>query len=140
MIAMSDALSMCCWLANFLKRQGYKDMILPRCWEDNSAAINLWKKGYSTSKNTKHIDGRYFFAHDLQDRKLVEIRHISSRDQLADMHTKGVANQEQFDHNKNSVFNSASQMGDADNPIIHPTLEPYVQPEGEGPWGMPSSD
>jgi hypothetical protein len=75
-IGMSDASSMIQWARQFLQEQGYANIAPAHCWEDNMSALDLWKKGYSTAKETKHIETRHFYMSDLVKRGIIILEHI----------------------------------------------------------------
>ena len=61
---MNDAMYLIMWVRNFLEAQGYtvRDNIV---YQDNQSAMLLEKNGRkSSTKNTRHMDIRYFFITD----------------------------------------------------------------------------
>ena len=54
---------------------------------DNESAINLANNPVSHSR-TKHIDIRYHFLRDYEAKGDIEIRHVGTEKQLADIFTK----------------------------------------------------
>jgi len=54
---------------------------------DNMSAINISKNHVQHSR-MKHIDIRHHFIRELIENKIVEISHVSSEKQLADIFTK----------------------------------------------------
>jgi len=54
---------------------------------DNMSAINISKNLVQHSR-IKHIDIRHHFIRELVENKIVEISHVSSEKQLADIFTK----------------------------------------------------
>jgi len=76
------------WTRNFLNSQGYtvNDYIL---YQDNKSAILLEKNGrLSSSKQTKHIDVRYFFVSDRIKRGEVKPVWCKTDEMIADFMTK----------------------------------------------------
>ena len=56
---------------------------------DNLNAINISKNPIQHSR-TKHIDIRNHYIWNLVEDKIIDLRHISTEDQLADIFTKGL--------------------------------------------------
>jgi hypothetical protein len=56
---------------------------------DNSSSIKLSKNPVMHGR-CKHIDVRYHFLRDLTKDKVIELKHCSSQDQLADVLTKSL--------------------------------------------------
>lgn len=54
---------------------------------DNTSAIALMKKGIF-NKRSKHIDVKYHYVHDLIESKVIDVTHISTDEQTADIFTK----------------------------------------------------
>jgi len=54
---------------------------------DNMSSINISENPIQHSR-TKHIDIRHHFIHELVENKIVEISHVSSEKQLADIFIK----------------------------------------------------
>ncbi|CAL9248295.1 unnamed protein product [Arabidopsis halleri] len=54
---------------------------------DNMSSINISKIHVQHSR-TKHIDTRHHFIRELVENKIVEISHVSSEKQLANIFTK----------------------------------------------------
>ena len=108
MVALGDNAHMLVYFKQFMQMQGYRDIKM-HCWEDNRSSIDLWTKGYSTSKTTKHIALRYFFVTDLMERDIMTVTHLKSALQLADALTKGVT-RTIFDELKEKIFNSWSEL------------------------------
>ena len=67
---------------------GYKrvEMIMR---EDNAGALFL-AKNVATGQHTKHIDTRCHYVRELVERKLLEIKFISSKNNVADLLTKNL--------------------------------------------------
>jgi hypothetical protein len=58
---------------------------------DNMSSIDLVKKP-KFHKKTKHIEVRYHFIRLAQEEKEIDVKHISSDEQLADSFTKPLPN------------------------------------------------
>ena len=61
-------------------------------WEDNQVTINL-VTDTSAVKLTKHIDVRHHFIREFYDEGLIDIKHIPTRSQTADILTKSLGRQ-----------------------------------------------
>ncbi|KAK4345279.1 hypothetical protein RND71_035455 [Anisodus tanguticus] len=97
----------CCaqliWLRHMLDGYGISDnsMIL---YCDNLSAINIFKNPVQHSR-TKHIDIRYHFLRDLVEKQLVQIKHVDTLFQLADIFTKPL------DHERFSSLRKSLGLG-----------------------------
>jgi hypothetical protein len=77
------------WLRNVLKHLNVNQMKCTVIWCDNSSSIKLSKNPVMHGR-CKHIDVRYHFLRDLTRDEVVELKHCSTQDQLADMFTKAL--------------------------------------------------
>jgi hypothetical protein len=77
------------WLRNVLKHLNVNQMKCTIIWCDNSSSIKLSKNPVMHGR-CKHIDVRYHFLRDLTRDEVVELKHCSTQDQLADMFTKAL--------------------------------------------------
>ena len=59
-------------------------------YEDNAACIAQLKDGYIKGDRTKHILPKFFFTHDLQKAKEVQVVQLRSSDNSADLFTKSL--------------------------------------------------
>ena len=59
-------------------------------YEDNAACIAQLKDGYIKGDRTKHILPKFFFTHDLQKAKEVQVVQVRSSDNSADLFTKSL--------------------------------------------------
>ena len=57
-------------------------------YEDNLSTIQLIKNGRSNSERTRHVDIRFFFLHDRQEKGDVTLQYMRSEDMTADVLTK----------------------------------------------------
>jgi hypothetical protein len=80
----------CCvqllWMRQTLRDYGYKLSKVPLLC-DNESAIRMTDNPVEHSR-TKHIDIRYHFLRDHQQRGDIEITYVSTKEQLADIFTK----------------------------------------------------
>ena len=87
-IGADDALPQMLWTKYFMEEQGYNidENIM---YQDNMSAMLLEKNGKkSSTKNTKHINVRYFFIKDRIATGDVKIDHCGTKKMLADHFTK----------------------------------------------------
>ncbi|OWZ06003.1 polyprotein [Phytophthora megakarya] len=87
------ALSLCTqevlWTRAMLKDMGHEQVGATQVWEDNQGAIALASNaGYNA--RTKHVDIKHHFIRENVARAVVEVNYIPTKDQLADMLTKGL--------------------------------------------------
>ena len=61
-----------------------------KVYEDNQSCIKL-SKTFSSSR-TKHIDTKYHYVRDLQEKKIIELEYCKSCNMLADIMTKPLPN------------------------------------------------
>ena len=88
LIGVHDILPEILWTRNFLMSQGYpvqKNVV----YQDNMSAMLLESNGHkSSTKQTKHIELRYFFIHDQVLQEKVLIKHCPTLNMCADFFTK----------------------------------------------------
>ena len=77
------------WLKQLLKDMGHKQGTVD-IYEDNEACIALTKNPQD-HKKTKHIQIKYHVVRDYVKQKLVNFKYCPTKDQLADMFTKGLS-------------------------------------------------
>lgn len=70
---------------------------------DNLSAVSLVKT-YQNSKRAKHIDIRAHFIKDLCQKGIIDVKHVSSNKNLADLFTKALC-KEKFVQLRNEVMN-----------------------------------
>jgi hypothetical protein len=75
------------WVQSLLKELGVFQHKPPRLWCDNLGATYLASNPVFHAR-TKHIEVDFYFIQEQVARKALDIRFISSKDQLADMLTK----------------------------------------------------
>ena len=57
-------------------------------FEDNAAFIAQVRGGYIKGDRTKHISPKFFYTHELQQSRQIDVKQIRSTDNLADLFTK----------------------------------------------------
>ena len=88
LVGINDVLSMILWTRLFLKAQGYHvtDNILH---QDNESTIKLARNGQrSSSKQTWHIEVRYYFITDHINQDRLQVSYCPTGDMLADYFSK----------------------------------------------------
>jgi hypothetical protein len=87
LIGLSDTIGQVIWTRNFLEAMGYS--IEPATvYQDNLSTIAMVHNGAPTSHRTRHINIRFFFTKDLEERKEIRLEHCPSEGMLADFFTK----------------------------------------------------
>ncbi|TPX30019.1 DNA-directed DNA polymerase [Synchytrium microbalum] len=95
-IALYEAAKEITWIRTFMKelRQGLELPIQQPptvIFEDNSACIKQITSGFIKSDATKHVSPKFYYTTELIDQGEIEVRPISSTDNLADLFTKTLA-------------------------------------------------
>lgn len=75
------------WIKSLLKELGVYQSKAPRLWCDNLGATYLTSNPVFHAR-TKHIEVDFHFVREQVARKAMEVRFISSSDQVADILTK----------------------------------------------------
>ena len=57
-------------------------------FEDNAACIAQVRGGYIKGDRTKHISPKFFYTHELQQSRQIDVKQIRSTDNIADLFTK----------------------------------------------------
>ena len=87
-MALTEATKEAVWLKGLIEEFGVNQCTVP-IFSDSQSAIHLTKiQGYH--ERTKHIDVRLFFIRAVISSKKVEVRKISTEENLADFLTKSV--------------------------------------------------
>eukprot|EP00253_Pinus_taeda_P015435 PITA_15435 len=89
-VAVTSASTQALWLKKILEEIGEKQVQPTVIYCDNVSAIKLAKNPVHHSR-TKHFDMKYHFIRDLVQKKDIELKHINTQHQLADIFTKAVA-------------------------------------------------
>jgi hypothetical protein len=87
LIAISDQLSHIIHVREFLQYQGYKQNAA-LLYQDNLSTIKMINNGQSSSMRTKHINIRYFFITDRVKTGEVIVKHLGTKQMIADIMTK----------------------------------------------------
>ena len=87
-IGCSDYLTMPIWFRYFMQAQGYDD-VQSTLHQDNMSAIKIENNGQmSMSKNTKHMELRYFYVKDRVSGNNIKIKYCPTEKMIADFLTK----------------------------------------------------
>lgn len=89
-VVVTSAGTQVLWLRKILEEIGEKQIHGTVIYCDNVSAIKLAKNPVYHSR-TKHFDLKYHFIRDLVQKKDIELKHINTQHQLADIFTKAVA-------------------------------------------------
>ena len=87
-VGVFDVLPQILWTKKFLEDQGVrvKETIL---YQDNMSSMLLERNGrQSSTKQTKHMDIRYFYVGDHIQNKTISLQHCPTEEMLADYFTK----------------------------------------------------
>ena len=57
-------------------------------FEDNAACIAQVREGYIKGDRIKHISPKFFYTHELQQSRQIDVKQIRFTDNLADLFTK----------------------------------------------------
>ena len=83
LIGLSDTIGQVIWTRNFLEALGYR-LDPATVYQDNLSTIAMVHNGSPTSHRTRHINIRFFFVKDLEQRGEIMLEHCPSEDMLAD--------------------------------------------------------
>jgi hypothetical protein len=96
LLALYEATRECVWLRAFighirstceLSHDPDEPIVI---YEDNTAVIDQAKHGYIKGDATKHISPKLFFTHQQQEHQNIEVKHIGSESNHADLFTKSL--------------------------------------------------
>lgn len=86
-IAASQASKEHIWLSRLINELVKRDIEVPIMYIDNQSVIRFIKNPQIT-KNSKHIEVRYHFVWDNDEKKIFALEYVSADEQLADILTK----------------------------------------------------
>jgi len=87
LVAASDDGSSAIHLYHFMCSQGYK-MKPITLLQDNMSTIAMIRKGAPTGKRNRHIEVRYFFLKDKEEKGIMKIQYVPTAQMTADILTK----------------------------------------------------
>lgn len=93
-IAAAEAIKELIWLRRLITEITKQEIVKPKLFIDNESAIKLLKNP-EFHKRSKHIDVKYHFARDNVKKGLLELEHVPTKEQQADIFTKPLL-KEQF--------------------------------------------
>ena len=110
--ALANATAELIWLQSVLGELGVAQMRAPSLWCDNLGATYLSANPIFHAR-TKHIEVDFHFMRERVARKMLEIRFISSKDQIADIFTKPLSAPvfSRLRHNLNLVLPAGIEGG-----------------------------
>ncbi|KAJ9543937.1 hypothetical protein OSB04_023644 [Centaurea solstitialis] len=85
-IAASQCCSQVLWIQNQMQDYGLSFLQTP-IYIDNNSAISIVNNPVKHSK-TKHIEIKYHFIRDCNEKKLIQVLKVHTDDQYADLFTK----------------------------------------------------
>ena len=95
-LALHEASRECVWLRSLIQHiQEECNISINKesstiLYEDNAACIAQIKGGYIKGDRTKHISPKFFFTHELQKKREIDVHQIRSSENLADLFTKAL--------------------------------------------------
>ena len=100
--SLANAMAEIIWIETILKELGIKPKKTPCLWCDNMGATYLSANPVFHAR-TKHIEIDFHFVRERVAQKMLDIRFISYKDQVADRFTKAlpIRELEAFKHNLN---------------------------------------
>ncbi|KAM1699905.1 hypothetical protein ACFX2K_031198 [Malus domestica] len=100
-VAVTSCVCHAIWLRNLLKELSMPQEEPTEIYVDNKSAIALAKNPVFHDRS-KHIDTRYHYIRECIERKDVQVEYVKSQDQVADIFTKPLR-QEDFVRLRNSI-------------------------------------
>jgi hypothetical protein len=94
LIALFEGCKFVEWLRNLVNELGFQQLRPTIIYQDNKSTITLVEKGFGSFGKTKHINMRYFSIKDLISNKTIQLKHLSTKDMLADILTKPLVGQD----------------------------------------------
>ena len=87
-VALSEATKEIMWFRLLLEELGYPQLEPTTVYEDNMSAITLTTEFSGNHKKVKHFIQNIHFILEQYNQQVIELVHISSEDQIADILTK----------------------------------------------------
>ncbi|KAE9066510.1 hypothetical protein PF005_g28532 [Phytophthora fragariae] len=88
-VAMNEGARDIMWLRGLCDELKWQYQ-LPTLWCDNTAAISLSKKP-GKHNGSKHVENRFHYVRNLEDRDLLNVQHCRTDEMTADIMTKPLA-------------------------------------------------
>jgi len=98
---MANTIAEMIWLEQLLGELGVKLKVKPRLWCDNLGFIYL-AANLAFHARAKHIQIDFHFVRERVTRRQIEVRFVSTEDQIADGFTKALS-QRKFEEFKNNL-------------------------------------
>ena len=95
-IALYEAGRECVWLRSIITHIHNSCCLTPVTnsptiiYEDNVACVAQIRGGYIKGDRTKHISLKFFYTHELQESRQIDVKQIQSINNLADLFTKSL--------------------------------------------------
>ena len=89
-VIMTEAISTIKFVRGLLEEAGYALKYPVRLWVDNTAAISMVTRKGSLSMRNRHIGVKYAFAREAVEDKIVDVRHVRTEENVADIFTKAL--------------------------------------------------
>jgi hypothetical protein len=102
LICASDKAGEAIHIDRLVREQGYNDMKCPILYQDNTSTMQLIENGRPMSSESRHIEQRYFWLHERQERGEVDIIHLPTKDMYINVLTKPLQGQ-QFVQERNAL-------------------------------------
>ena len=95
LIALDDVLSILLWCRQILESLGHPQSpsIIQ---EDNKATIRVLENGQPNAERSRHVDIKFFWAHQLMLAELIKLQYVESTSNVADYFTKPITSPELF--------------------------------------------
>ena len=95
-IALYEAGRECVWLRSVITHIHNSCCLTPVTnsptiiYEDNAACVAQVRGGFIKGDRTKHISPKFFYTHELQESRQIDVKQIQSINNLADLFTKSL--------------------------------------------------
>ncbi|KAI3681162.1 hypothetical protein L6452_35946 [Arctium lappa] len=124
-IAAASCCSQVIWIQNQMLDYGVTFLHTP-IFIDNSSAISIVNNPVKHSK-TKHIEIRYHFIRDCNEKKLIQVAKVHTDNQFADLFTKAFDVEVYCPAQTNTSFNSVSIVNAASAVLMLPVQSYYCR-------------